>query len=120
VTSLEIIRLIAPELSGVSDEDLTKFIDMMDDYFSSQICGGNRDRLIAYAAAHYATLIQQSESGATSGAVVGESEGSVSRSYGTFGWSNPSRWDRTTYGIEVKQMLDACIVMPTNRMVKRF
>lgn len=95
-TPSEILEAIAPELKG--DENLIAHVNLADQE-TGKVFGDSRDHAVALLAAHTLTL---SKRGGSGGPVTGESEGSLSRSYG--GIQGASQLDSTSYGMELNRL----------------
>ena len=74
-----------------------------------------RDIAIAYLAAHMLSLADPERNGAA-GQVTSETEGDLSRSYGSVsGTSNNPYYAQTSYGMQYEQMMRSNIMTPITR-----
>ncbi len=83
ITQLEVVRLIAPEFSAVSDEDVQKFIDMASLYLDAELVPEDRRGLVlALKACSLMVDRAASEDGASHGGnLTREKEGDLERGY---------------------------------------
>ncbi len=116
---LTLIRMLAPDLNEVTDNIVEATIDITRPHIWKERFGKFYYEALAYLVAHRIKLHQMiSETGAESGAVVGgaitsESEGDLSRAYGSAGGNSKSytdTLDKTVYGLEFKRIRDMCVV----------
>lgn len=97
-----ILSDIAPEFDSVSSEKRARFIG----YASEEVKFGgvSKDRATALLAAHM--LSMAARTGGAAGQVTSETEGSLSRSYGSVGGQNG--YSQTGYGQEFLRLLKSC------------
>lgn len=116
---LQIIRFVAPDLDDVTDNIVDVTINLIRPYVWKERFGKFYYEALAYLVAHRIKLHQMiAETGADSGAVVGgaitsESEGDLSRAYGSAGGNSKGytdTLDKTVYGLEFKRIRDMCVV----------
>lgn len=94
----DIIPVIAPELVG----DMSDFIAIAEMQVAPGLCGDMRPVLVAYLAAHTATLGQR---GGNAGGVSSRKEGQVSVGFAGAG----AGLHATSYGMEFERMARACV-----------
>ena len=99
MAAADLIPIIAPELVG--NANLAGAIAMAGDQLAADHC--RREQAVAYMAAHILTIATR---GGTGGAVTSETEGSLSRGFGTAG--GMTRLDSTAYGQEVARLNRIC------------
>lgn len=105
MTSLEIFRLIAPELSNVADIDVSAMIELGELEISEAVYKSMYEKALAYYAAHMLTVNSLTNDGVTSAYPVrSEKEGDLSRSYAISDSSGFSTYDSTKYGKELKRI----------------
>jgi len=95
MAAADLIPVIAPEFAG--SLDIITAIEIVDGEVAAT--HPYRDRVVANMAAHVLTLAAR---GGAGGAVTGESEGSLSRSFGAM--SGATRLDSTSYGQEAMRL----------------
>ena len=105
-TPAEILPVIAPELTG----DRSAVIVLADMQIAPGLCGDKRPLLVAYLAAHIATL---AERGGASGGVASMTEGSLAVS---FGGAMKDGLGATSYGQEYDRLSRACVFAAGTRM----
>jgi len=95
MAAADLIPIIAPELAG--NTSLSDAITMVE----GEVAAAHpyRDRVIANMAAHVLTLASR---GGAGGVVTGETEGSLSRSFGAM--DGATRLDSTAYGQEAMRL----------------
>lgn len=102
MAAADLIPIIAPELVG--NANLAGAITMAEEQLAVDHC--RREQAVAYMAAHILTIATR---GGTGGAVTSETEGSLSRGFGTAGGVvGMTRLDSTSYGQEVARMNRIC------------
>jgi hypothetical protein len=99
LTPAQILPTIAPELVG----DQSAVIAIAEMQIAPGLCGDKRPLLVAYLAAHIATLAAR---GGVSGGVSAMTEGSLSVS---FGGSMKDGLGATAYGQEYDRLSRACV-----------
>lgn len=89
-TQLEVLRLVAPEFSAVSDTDVQKFLDIAPLFIDPmKYSEETRGLALVYQACSLMLQQSQSASGDSSGLdVTMEKEGDLQRSFGRAGVSN--------------------------------
>lgn len=105
-----ILSDIAPEFDTVSSEKRARFIG----YASAEVSfgGASKDLATAYLAAHM--LSMAARTGGAAGQVTSETEGSLSRSYGSVGGQygqtgySQTGYSQTGYGQEFMRLLRSC------------
>lgn len=116
---LTLIRMLAPDLNDITDNIVEAAIDITRPHVWKVRFGVFYNEALAYLVAHRLKLHQMiSETGSDSGSVVGgaitsESEGDLSRGYGSAGGSNKGytdTLDKTVYGLEFQRIRDMCVV----------
>ena len=106
LTPAQILPTIAPELTG----DQSAVIAIAEMQIAPGLCGDKRPLLVAYLAAHIATLGQR---GGASGAIASKSEGALSVS---FGGAMKDGLNATSYGAEYDRLSRACVFTPGTRV----
>lgn len=101
-----ILAVIAPELTG----DQSAVIAVAEMQIAAGLCGDKRPMLVAYLAAHIATLAQR---GGASGGIASMSEGQLAVSYGG---ANNDGLHATSYGAEYDRMSRGCVFAAGTRM----
>jgi len=99
LTPAQILPTIAPELTG----DRSAVIAIADMQIAPGLCGDKRPLLVAYLAAHIATVAAR---GGVSGGVSGMTEGALSVS---FGGAMKDGFGATSYGQEYDRLSRACV-----------
>ncbi len=123
---LAVFRIIAPQFSGFTDEEILAKIEVYHDFCSRKRFGQYWQRAVALLVAHYIALEVLSESdgdgttGVSGGKVVGggitsEKEGDLQRSYGSTAVSSSSDdpdalFDKTLFGKMFLQLRAMCII----------
>jgi len=104
----DVLLDIAPEFSSTDSSKRARFIG----YASAEVAfgGASKDLATAYLAAHMLTL---SGRRGTAGQVTSETEGSLSRSYGSVG--GPAGYNQTGYGQEYLRLMRSCVIAPMTR-----
>lgn len=105
-TVIENIALISPDFSSLNN--LQDYIDLAETLVSEKVC--QRTLAVAFMTAHLIELANRG--GSVSGAITSESEGALSRSYGTAGGFLLSS---TPYGLEYLRLLRSCGLVFTMR-----
>jgi hypothetical protein len=98
-TPAQILPVIAPELAG----DQSAVIAIAEMHIAPGLCGDKRPLLVAYMAAHIATLAKRS---GASGAVSSMAEGALNVS---FGGTMRDGLHATSYGAEYDRLSRACV-----------
>jgi hypothetical protein len=98
-TPAQILPVIAPELVG----DQSAVIAIAEMQIAPGLCGDKRPLLVAYMAAHIATLAKRS---GASGAVSSMAEGALNVS---FGGTMRDGLHATSYGAEYDRLSRACV-----------
>lgn len=106
MTSLEIFRLVAPELSNVSDTDVNSMIELASLEISKKVYKTLYEKALAYYAAHILTLnVLTGDDGVTSAyPIKSEKEGDLSRTYAVSDSSSVGSYEATKYGKELKRL----------------
>ena len=125
---LETFRLLAPDLADATDDMVLAYRKLAEPMISESKFGDLYPQALVYLTAHrmaYQNLI--AEGGSSSGAVIAgnvisEKEGDLQRSYGSAGGGTSGNgsnytdaYDKTAYGILVKQMRDMRILAAATR-----
>ncbi len=112
---LATFRALAPEFAAKTDADVNAMIEIAKPHVSASRFGSFYEQAVAYRAAHefaLQALVQSAGStGAalTAGALTGEREGDLQRTY-NIDMSNrvPDLLDRTYYGKQFKALVGRC------------
>ena len=128
---LAVFRIIAPQFSGYSDNDILLKIEVYKDFCGKKQFGRFWQRAVALLVAHFIALEVLSESdgdgasGVSGGAITGsgitsEKEGDLQRSYGSATSSSSSDdpdslFDKTLFGKLFLQLRSMCIIPATVR-----
>lgn len=99
MAAVDLIQIVAPELAG--NANLNGAITMAEGQVAANHC--QRESAVAYLAAHILTIAGR---GGTGGAVTSETEGSLSRSFGSTG--STDGLGSTSYGQEVQRLNRLC------------
>jgi hypothetical protein len=99
LTPAQILPTIAPELTG----DRSAVIALAEMQIKPGLCGEKRPVLVAYLAAHIATIAGRS---GASGGVSGMTEGALSVQ---FGGASKDGLNATSYGAEYDRLSRACV-----------
>lgn len=99
LTPAQILPTIAPELTG----DQSAIIAIAEMQVAPGLCGAKRPLLVAYLAAHVATLARRS---GASGAISSLNEGALAVS---FGGAMRDGLHATSYGAEYDRLSRACV-----------
>ncbi len=102
------VLIIAPELSSVAAGTWTLILADVAAEVSSSVYGANQERAQRYLAAHYLTLINSS-SKQSSGPVVSETVGQVSKTYAQSSMSK-NDYSSTVYGQTFLGIRKGCVV----------
>lgn len=109
------VKDIAPELAGVSDARVTRFINRAKLSVNEDVFGDTYDLAVTYLAAHMlAVSPETSGGGAVSQIVTSEKVGDLSRTYQESNSSivEPTSLSRTRYGDEFLRLRRACVISP--------
>lgn len=114
-----LIRLVAPDLTDVTDAMLEELLEVYAPYVWKKRFHGYYHAALAFFIAHQAKLRELIEecgadaAAVTSGGVTSEHEGDLSRSYGSLSSSaddSDALLSKTVYGLEYKRLRDMLIV----------
>lgn len=119
--AIDIMKLVAPEFSTMSDNDIQTWIDLAEPYVSKKVFGKFYNQAIAYLAAHF---MKMSGLGDTSTGTVGDSmrvasvsEGNTSVSFNTSLYSGneaDAELNLTVYGMSYKRIRSMCVIPVVN------
>jgi hypothetical protein len=101
LSTLQRLKLIAPEFGSKPDSELEDYIELAAEEVSAGVFGDMYQSAVANLAAHF--LTNAASDGHASGPLTSERAGEVSRSYG-FSANRDGQLDTTTYGAEFKRI----------------
>lgn len=105
----EILSAIAPQFD--SNVNRATHLNLATNRTSSSCFGKNYNYAIALRAAHSLTLSERAlTSGGASGSITGKKEGDLSISFGSTRGNNNGDLSQTSYGMELKGLIDGNII----------
>lgn len=116
------VRLIAPQLMKISDDDIKHYIALAEPHISERRFGPYYVEALSNYVAHMLTVqgiiaAEGAESATlTSGGIIGEREGDLQRTYGDVAVNDASLFSKTAYGKRYHDLLKMCIVPICTRM----
>lgn len=110
----QILLLIAKEFSDLQADELNAIIELADLQVAKNLCGENRNTLVAYLAAHILTVA--GKAGGATGDVESITEGHKSITYSNSNADVRTSLSRTSYGQEFDRLAKSCIFSARTRM----
>lgn len=118
---IDTLRLVAPEVCTMSEEDIQTWVYLAEPYVSKKVFGKLYNQATAYLAAHF---MKMSGLGDTSMGTVGDSmrvasvsEGNTSVSFNTSLYSGneaDAELNLTVYGMSYKRIRSMCVIPIVN------